>query len=137
MGASTILRLVTDRHRVRQILVVVAFVLSSLVFTSPWPAHAQTKTSDTEPATTAVVPPGETAPDGGPLLVPGEETASSSVAGDAANADNTGTVVALVISGLLLVALLLALLTYWFWRNTRPMKATDRAPKEDKVVVNG
>jgi hypothetical protein len=126
---------VTDRHRVRQILVVVAFVLGSLVFTSPW-AHAQT--SDTEPATTAVIPPGETAPDGGPLLVPGEpETASSSVADDAANADNTGTVVALVISGLLLVALLLALLTYWFWRNTRPVKPTDRAPKEDKVVVNG
>ena len=113
----------------------VAFVLGSLVVTATGSAHAQT--SGTEPEPTTVVPPGETAPDGGPLLVPGDpEPASDSIADDANN-DNTGTVVALVISGLLLVALLLALLTYWFWRNTRPTKPTGRAPTEDKVVVNG
>ena len=107
----------------------VAFVLGSLVVTTAGPAHAQT--SGTEPEPTAVVPPGETAPDGGPLLVPGEpEAASDSTAADAADKDNTGTVVALVISGLLLVALLLALLTYWFWRNTRPMRPPGPAPAE-------
>jgi len=68
---------------------------------------------------TTVVAPGDTAPNGGPLLVPGEPTVASSPAAEG-NSDNTGTVVALVISGLLVVALLLALLTYWFWRNTRP-----------------
>ena len=39
--------------------------------------------------------------------------------------------VALVISGLLVVALLLALLTYWFWRNTRPASPGERASAEE------
>jgi hypothetical protein len=95
---------------------VAALVLGLLFVLPPWPAHAQT---DTVPETT-VVAPGDTAPNGGPLLVPGEPDAASSAADDTTNSDNTGTVVALVISGLLVVALLLALLTYWFWRNTRP-----------------
>jgi hypothetical protein len=38
--------------------------------------------------------------------------------------DNTGTIVALVISGLGAVALILALLTYRYWRNTRPAPRT-------------
>ena len=95
-----------------------ALALGSLFVLQPRPARAQT---DTVPDTT-VVAPGDTAPDGGPLLVPGgdEADSASSAAEDVENSDNTGTVVALVISGLLVVALLLALLTYWFWRNTRP-----------------
>jgi hypothetical protein len=46
-------------------------------------------------------------------------------------------VVALVISGLLVVALLLALLTYWFWRNTRPVRPSGPTPSEGAGVVNG
>jgi hypothetical protein len=38
--------------------------------------------------------------------------------------DNTGTIVALVISGLGAVALILALLTFRYWRNTRPAPRT-------------
>ena len=45
------------------------------------------------------------------------------------NNDNTGTVVALVITGLLVVALLIGLLTYWFWRNTRPTKLGETQPE--------
>jgi hypothetical protein len=67
------------------------------------------------------VAPGGTAPNGGPLLVPGATNAPPSTA-DVGNKDKTGTIVALVIAGLLLVALLLGLLTYWFWRNTRPTR---------------
>jgi hypothetical protein len=36
-----------------------------------------------------------------------------------------------VISGLLVVALLLALLTYWFWRNTRPTKLESNSSESD------
>lgn len=71
----------------------------------------------------APVAPGGTAPNGGPLLVPGASDPPASTAADVAHTDNTGTIVALVIAGLLVVALLLGLLTYWFWRNTRPRKA--------------
>lgn len=107
----------TERPRARQLLVLAVLALGSLFVLHPRPARAQT---DTVPETTTVAP-GDTAPNGGPLLVPGEpDAASNSAADDTANSDNTGTVVALVISGLLVVALLLALLTYWFWRNTRP-----------------
>jgi len=109
---------VTQRHRACQLLVLAALALGSLFVLQPPRARAQT---DSAPATT-VIAPGETAPDGGPLLVPGEPETASSAADDTENADNTGTVVALVISGLLVVALLLALLTYWFWRNTRPTR---------------
>jgi hypothetical protein len=115
---------VTERHRARQLLVLAVLALGSLVLAPPRPARAQ---SDTVPETSAVAP-GDTAPDGGPLLVPGEpDAASSSAAEDQANSDNTGTVVALVISGLLVVALLLGLLTYWFWRNTRPTQPSKPA----------
>ena len=110
----------TQRHRARQVLVLAVLALGSLFLVHPKPARAQ---SDTVPDTSAVAP-GDTAPDGGPLLVPGEPDTSSSAADDEANSDNTGTVVALVISGLLVVALLLGLLTYWFWRNTRPANRT-------------
>lgn len=62
------------------------------------------------------------------LLVPGPDpgsvTAATTVdgqkAGAVSNEDNTGTVVGLVIGALLLVALIVGLLTYRFWRNTRP-----------------
>jgi hypothetical protein len=114
-------------------VIVVALVLGSLFVTQPWPAHAQT---DTVPETTAVAP-GDTAPDGGPLLVPGEPDTASSVADDTENADDTGTVVALVISGLLVVALLLALLTYWYWRNTRPTNPMSPATESRIGEVNG
>lgn len=67
---------------------------------------------------------------GGPLLVPGDVVVSTDSSGDdLGNNDNTGTVVALVISGLLVVALLLALLTYWFWRNTRPAPPRAATPR--------
>jgi len=45
-----------------------------------------------------------------------------------------------VITGLLVVALLLGLLTYWFWRNTRPVKmAVEESPGElaDAKVNDG
>ncbi len=74
------------------------------------------------------VAPGGTAPNGGPLLVPGASDAPASTAADVAHDDNTGTIVALVIAGLLVVALLLALLTYWYWRNTRPAKVPAERP---------
>jgi hypothetical protein len=109
-------------------VIVAALVLGSLLATQPWPVHAQTSTT-TAPDTSAVAP-GDTAPNGGPLLVPGETDTASSSADDTSNSDNTGTVVALVISGLLVVALLLALLTYWFWRNTRPSNPMNPAPSE-------
>jgi hypothetical protein len=94
------------------------------------PASAQTSTT-TPTDETVTIP--DTTLDGGPLLVPGDvdPTASSAAAGDTNN-DNTGTVVALVISGLLVVALLLALLTYWFWRNTRPAPV----PARDDERIN-
>ena len=110
-----------------------ALVLGSLFVMHPAPARAQTKKTTTtttiEPSTSGGIAPGETAPNGGPLLVPGDAGPASSSAADTSNSDNTGTVVALVISGLLVVALLLALLTYWFWRNTRPVRA--REPDRD------
>jgi hypothetical protein len=82
-------------------------------------AHAQTTTT-TEPTIPTSEPSGETASEGGPLLVPGASDAPATKADEVKNDDNTGTVVALVITGLLVVALLLGLLTYWYWRNTRP-----------------
>jgi hypothetical protein len=108
-------------------LVLAALVLAAMFLVHPLPASAQSKrttttTSTTAPETSLPIAPGETAPNGGPLLVPGEPETASSSADDTSNSDNTGTVVALVISGLLVVALLLALLTYWFWRNTRPAR---------------
>ncbi len=96
-----------------------------------------TTTTTTAPTTTTgapvttAVPPGGTAPNGGPLLVPGASDAPASQAGDVKNSDNTGTIVALVISGLLLVAVLLAVLTYWFWRNTRPEKVPAESPPDN------
>jgi hypothetical protein len=42
-----------------------------------------------------------------------------------------------VISGLLVVALLLALLTYWFWRNTRPARARGPATDGGEGTVGG
>jgi hypothetical protein len=129
---------VTDRRRARWTAGAAALVLGSLFFT-PWPAEAQTaKTTTTiEPATPASIAPGETAPDGGPLLVPGGVDSASSSDADTSNQDNTGTVVALVISGLLVVALLLALLTYWFWRNTRPVRTTAPVRNEEEGTAHG
>jgi hypothetical protein len=99
-----------------------------------------TAPTTSEPAFTTSVPPGSTAPNGGPLLVPGASDAPASTAADVKNKDRTGTIVALVITGLLVVALLLGLLTYWFWRNTRPVKvAVDESPGElaDAKVNDG
>jgi hypothetical protein len=126
---------VTDRIDARRTLVAAFVVLMmSMVATSWWPALAQSKktttTTTTEAPVTVPVAPGETAPNGGPLLVPGDANVASSSAVDTTNSDNTGTVVALVISGLLLVALMLALLTYWFWRNTRPGSPGERVNAE-------
>ena len=146
--------LVTHRTRARRTLLAGLGALCILVAsTSAWPATAQTKrtstttTSTTEPSVTIPVAPGQTAPNGGPLLVPGDVTTTTAAdAGDTTNNDNTGTVVALVISGLLVVALLLALLTYWFWRNTRPGRVSAKAAAADgdrtegaegKVTSNG
>jgi hypothetical protein len=67
------------------------------------------------------------------LLVPGASEAPASTAADVAHDDNTGTIVALVIAGLLVVALLLALLTYWYWRNTRPAKVP-AASRSDELA---
>jgi hypothetical protein len=110
-------------------------VVFALAFVAPcWPAGAQTKkttTTTTTEATVAIpIAPGQTAPNGGPLLVPGDTGPASSSGATSSNSDNTGTVVALVISGLLVVALLLALLTYWFWRNTRPARPGEPATAE-------
>ena len=116
----------TTRARARRTLVAALVVLVSMAATGlGWPASAQSRrtTTTTTEATTIPLAPGETAPNGGPLLVPGD--VSSDAPADATTNDDTGTVVALVISGLLVVALLLALLTYWFWRNTRPTKLGD------------
>lgn len=103
---------------------VLVLLMVFVVAGSRWSVEAQS--SDT----TVSVAPGETVPNGGPLLVPGEADSASSSVADGSNSDNTGTVVALVISGLLVVALLLALLTYWFWRNTRPTKPKEPGPAE-------
>src|SRR3954452_746019 len=118
----------TTRARARRALAAALIVLlPAAVFGSGGAARAATRRTTTattnhtpQPATVAVAP-GETAPNGGPLLVPGDVSSSEGPADETSN-DNTGTVVALVIAGLLVVALLLALLTYWFWRNTRPTK---------------
>jgi hypothetical protein len=124
---------VTDRQRARRTLILAAaIVLGSWFVMHPGLADAQSKkttTTTTVPEATVPIAPGETAPNGGPLLVPGEADTASSSAADTSNSDNTGTVVALVISGLLVVALLLALLTYWFWRNTRPRTPARKAPE--------
>jgi len=103
-------------------LVAAVCVAVALVAVSRLPAVAQTATTSPEQTVTTAVAPGDTAPNGGPLLVPGEVSSGSTPPAeeDTTNSDNTGTIVALVIAGLLVVALLLALLTYWFWRNTRP-----------------
>lgn len=96
--------------------------------------------ASTEPAFTTSVPAGGTAPNGGPLLVPGASDAPAQTTVGSTDSDNTGTIVALVITGLLVVALLLGLLTYWFWRNTRPVKvAVDESPGElaDAKVNDG
>ena len=122
----------TRARALRTLATAVIVVLSLAALDSAWPADAQTRrtttTTTTTTSTTIPVAPGETAPNGGPLLVPGD--VASDVPGDTASNDNTGTVVALVISGLLVVALLLALLTYWFWRNTRPTKLGETEPAE-------
>jgi hypothetical protein len=99
--------------------------------TSAQTVASTTAAPDADPATTGSVPllvPGPTDIQGVPVTtVPPPEPKPVS------NTDNTGTVVALVIAGLLLVALLLALLTYWYWRSTRPVpKWTDtKTPKDD------
>ena len=96
---------------------------------------APSTTPTTDATISTPVPPGQTAPNGGPLLVPGASDSPAGVGNEVKNNDNTGTVVALVITGLLVVALLIGLLTYWFWRNTRPARAPkdmDATPDEAK-----
>jgi hypothetical protein len=105
-------------------------------------ATAATTATSAQTAASTTVPGAEPAATGSvPLLVPGPTdiqgapvtTAAPPEPKPVSNTDNTGTVVALVIAGLLLVALLLALLTYWYWRNTRPNPkwADEKAPTED------
>src|SRR3954471_16947753 len=96
----------TTRVRARRTLAAALIVvLPVAAYTSTGAADAQTRrsttttTTTTEPTTVAVAP-GETAPNGGPLLVPGD-VSSSEGPSDATSDDNTGTVVALVIAGLL------------------------------------
>ena len=129
----------TTRAGARRTLATALIVLLSLTaLESAWPAHAQTRrttTTTTTEATSIPVAPGETAPNGGPLLVPGN--VSRDAPAESTSDDNTGTVVALVISGLLVVALLLALLTYWFWRNTRPTKLGDTKAEPEPAAVEG
>lgn len=79
-------------------------------------------TTTTEPATTTTnkyvspgVNPGDT--------IPGVGVPADTIAAPAANQDKTGMIVALVVAGLLVIALLLSLLTWRFWRNTRPRVA--------------
>ena len=129
----------TTRARARRTLAVALIVLLPVAaMGSAGAARAQTRRSTTTTTTTTTEPtsvevaPGDTAPDGGPLLVPGD-VSSSEAPLDSTSDDNTGTVVALVISGLLVVALLLALLTYWFWRNTRPTKLDDRKTESESA----
>ena len=67
----------TTRARARRTLATALIVLLSLAaLDSAWPASAQsrrtTTTTTTTEANTIPVAPGETAPNGGPLLVPGE-----------------------------------------------------------------
>lgn len=119
----------TTRARTRRTLVAALVVLVPLVAlgrTATAQTRRTTTTTTTTEATSVPVAPGETAPNGGPLLVPGDVASAAPI--DSTSNDNTGTVVALVISGLLVVALLLALLTYWFWRNTRPAKLDETPP---------
>jgi hypothetical protein len=100
------------------------------------PATEVTAPGTGEPVTTGSIPllvPGPTEVGGVPVT-----TAAPAPAAPVNNSDNTGTVVALVIAGLVLVALLLALLTYWYWRNTRPAvgwadeKASTKPAEGDK-----
>ena len=108
-------------------------------------SHATTTTParTTQPATTTT--PTTTTPS---LLVPG--TAPDAGAGGTVgstkkisdtSSDRTGTVVAIVITGLLLVALLFALVTWRFWRNTRPAPdpepVDEPAPRQEPVGARG
>lgn len=128
----------TTRARARRTLAAALIVLlPAVLLASAGAARAQSRRSTTTTTTTTVEPttlevaPGETAPNGGPLLVPGDVSSGSDAAVGQNSDDSTGTVVALVIAGLLVVALLLALLTYWFWRNTRPTKLEESKPETD------
>jgi hypothetical protein len=97
-------------------------------------AAAASTTAPTPTSNPLIVPgPGGSA-DGAPgSTVPGDSTATAK----AKNEDRTGTVVGLVIAGLLVVAILLSLLTYRFWRNTRPLVVhpEDGAPPTAPAVA--
>jgi cobalamin biosynthesis Mg chelatase CobN len=88
-------------------------------------ATATTAAPTTTTTTPSLLVPGPAVTAPGPTTVNGQKVAAVS------NEDKTGTVVALVITGLLVVALLLSLLTWRFWRNTRPGYAAD-APFDDE-----
>jgi cobalamin biosynthesis Mg chelatase CobN len=88
-------------------------------------ATATTAAPTTTTTTPSLLVPGPAVTAPGPTTVNGQKAAAVS------NEDKTGTVVALVITGLLVVALLLSLLTWRFWRNTRPGYAAD-APFDDE-----
>lgn len=97
--------------------------------------EAQRSTQSAQP----VLPTVEASPTSNPLIVPGPgpgaasaaATSGETPAAKASKGDKTATVVAMVVAGLLVAAILLGLLTYRFWRNTRPLVArTARAPEQ-------
>jgi cobalamin biosynthesis Mg chelatase CobN len=111
--------------------------------------HPATTTTVRPTATTAAPPrtsqPATTTTTSPSLLVPGSAPDANGAGGrsvtgaraSTTSEDRTGMVVAIVITGLLLVALLFSLITWRFWRNTRPVPAaepTDEPTAEHEPV---
>jgi hypothetical protein len=117
---------------------------SAPVETTAKPATAQQTVPVTESRQAAAT----TTPTSNPLIVPGPADGAAAsgetIPGEPAaatkskNEDKTGTVVGLVIAALLVVAILLGLLTYRFWRNTRPLVVhpEDDKAQPEKVVAS-
>jgi len=59
-----------------------------------------------------------------PVAIPGQTRTIGTVKPE----DKTGAIVALVIAVLVVVALVLGLLTFRFWRNTRPLAVRPAVP---------
>lgn|GEM_PF-2636046 len=102
--------------------------------TSSTASGATSDSGSSDVTITTAVAPGGTAPNGGPLLVPGASDAPASAAAGTSDRDRTGTVVAFVVAGLLVVALLLGLLTYLYWRATRPVRPATSSDEPAGVI---